>query len=147
MQTISKLLCYIIAVLKRAAIIFRKRGLIYEKQKNFGNRLVRCNGVLGNFSFTNGNGASFSKSGNTLTITKTGSISPSTVFSATRSLPSAENSKKTGSCIRTFVLCLSACCLYRGHFLFAEFIARCHYSSPRYSIAYLVRRLKWFTRF
>lgn len=50
------------------------------------------NSVLGNFSFTNGNGASFSKSGNTLTITKTGSISPSTVFSATRSLPSAENS-------------------------------------------------------
>lgn len=50
------------------------------------------NGVLGNFSFTSGNGASFSKSGNTLTITKTGSISPSTVFSATRSLPSAENS-------------------------------------------------------
>ena len=105
------------------------------------------NGVLGNFSFTNGNGASFSKSGNTLTITKTGSISPSTVFSATRSLPSAENSKKTGSCIRTFVLCLSACCLYCGHFLIAEFIVRCHYSSPRYSIAYLVRRLKWFTRF
>lgn len=33
MQTISKLLCYIIAVLKRAAIIFRKRGLIYEEQK------------------------------------------------------------------------------------------------------------------
>ena len=50
------------------------------------------NGVLSNFSFTNGSGASFSKSGNTLTITKTGSISPSTVFSATRSLPSAENS-------------------------------------------------------
>lgn len=50
------------------------------------------NGVLGNFSFANGNGASFSKSGNTLTITKTGTISPSTVFSATRSLPSAENS-------------------------------------------------------
>ena len=50
------------------------------------------NGVLGNFSFSSGNGASFSKSGNTLTITKTGTISPSTVFSATRSLPSAENS-------------------------------------------------------
>lgn len=50
------------------------------------------NGVLGNFSFANGNGASFSKSGNTLTITKTGTISPSTVFSATRSLPSAGNS-------------------------------------------------------
>lgn len=54
--------------------------------------ITDSNGVLGNFSFTNGNGASFSKSGNTLTITKTGSISPSTVFSATRSLPSAENS-------------------------------------------------------
>ena len=51
------------------------------------------------------------------------------------------------SCIRTFVLCLSACCLYCGHFLIAEFIVRCHYSSPRYSIAYLVRRLKCFTRF
>lgn len=50
------------------------------------------NGVLGNFSFTNGNGASFSKSGNTLTIAKTGSISPTTLFSTTRSLPSAENS-------------------------------------------------------
>lgn len=50
------------------------------------------NGVLGNFSFPNGNGASFSKSGNTLTITKTGSISPTALFSATRSLPSAENS-------------------------------------------------------
>ena len=50
------------------------------------------NGVLGNFSFTNGNGASFSKSGNTLTITKIGSISPTALFSATRSLPSAENS-------------------------------------------------------
>ena len=50
------------------------------------------NGVLGNFSFTNGNGASFSKSGNTLTITKTGSISSTALFSATRSLPSAENS-------------------------------------------------------
>lgn len=43
MQTISKLLCYIIAVLKRAAIILIKRGLIYEEQKNFGNRLVRSN--------------------------------------------------------------------------------------------------------
>ena len=50
------------------------------------------NGVLGNFSFTNGNGASFSKSGNTLTITKIGSIFPTDLFSATRSLPSAENS-------------------------------------------------------
>lgn len=54
--------------------------------------ITDSNGVLGNFSFTNGNGASFSKSGNTLTITKTGSISPTALFSATRSLPSAENS-------------------------------------------------------
>ena len=36
------------------------------------------NGVLSNFSFSNGNGARFSKSGNTLNITKTGSISEST---------------------------------------------------------------------
>ena len=59
-----------------------------------GNQLsvTDSNGVLGNFSFTNGNGASFSKSGNILTITKTGSISPTALFSATRSLPSAENS-------------------------------------------------------
>ena len=50
------------------------------------------NGVLGNFSFTDGNGVSFHKSGNTLYITQTGAISESTVFSATRSIPSAANS-------------------------------------------------------
>ena len=50
------------------------------------------NGVLSSFSFPNGNGASFSKSGNTLNITKTGNISESTVFIATRYLPSASNS-------------------------------------------------------
>ena len=50
------------------------------------------NGVLSNFSFSNGNGAQFSKSGNTLNITKTGDISESTVFTATRYLPSASNS-------------------------------------------------------
>ena len=50
------------------------------------------NGVLPNFSFSNGNGASFSKSGNTLTITQTGTISESTVYSATRTVPSASNS-------------------------------------------------------
>ena len=49
------------------------------------------NGVLGNFTFTNGNGVSFSKSGNTLEITRTGSISASTVFQATRNIPSAAN--------------------------------------------------------
>lgn len=50
------------------------------------------NGVLPNFSFSNGNGAKFSKSGNTLTITQSGSISASTVFRATRNLPSAASS-------------------------------------------------------
>lgn len=50
------------------------------------------NGVLSAFSFSNGNGVSFSKSGNTLNITKTGDISESTVFTATRYLPSASNS-------------------------------------------------------
>ena len=50
------------------------------------------NGVLPNFSFSNRNGARFSKSGNTLNIMKTGDISESTVFTATRYLPSASNS-------------------------------------------------------
>ena len=50
------------------------------------------NGVLSAFSFSNGNGAKFSKSGNTLNITKTEDISESTVFTAIRYLPSASNS-------------------------------------------------------
>lgn len=50
------------------------------------------NGVLSNFSFTDGNGAEFYKSGNTLYITQTGNISDSTVFKATRNLPSASDS-------------------------------------------------------
>ena len=50
------------------------------------------NGVLSNFSFSNGSGASFSKSGNTLTITQTGTISESTIFTATRYAPSAASS-------------------------------------------------------
>ena len=50
------------------------------------------NGVLSVFSLSNGNGAKFSKSGNTLNITKTGDISESTVFTATRYLPSASSS-------------------------------------------------------
>ena len=50
------------------------------------------NGVLSNWSFTDGNGAEFYKSGNTLYITQIGTISESTVFKATRSLPSAYNS-------------------------------------------------------
>ena len=50
------------------------------------------NGVLSNFTFTDGNGAKFYKSGNTLYITQTGDISESTVFKATRNLPSAASS-------------------------------------------------------
>mgnify|MGYP005891144779 FL=1 len=50
------------------------------------------NGVLSNFSFTDGDGAEFYKSGSTLYITQTGTISSSTVFKATRYLPSAANS-------------------------------------------------------
>jgi len=50
------------------------------------------NGVLGNFTFTDGNGAEFYKSGNTLYIYQTGDISESTIYKATRSIPSAANS-------------------------------------------------------
>ena len=50
------------------------------------------NGVLSNFTFTDGNGAEFYKSGNTLYIYQTGTISSSTVFKATRYIPSASNS-------------------------------------------------------
>ncbi|MCI7019013.1 MAG: hypothetical protein MR913_04245 [Clostridiales bacterium] len=50
------------------------------------------NGVLSSFSFTDGSGAEFYKSGNTLYITQTGDISESTVFKATRNLPSASSS-------------------------------------------------------
>lgn len=50
------------------------------------------NGVLSNWSFTDGNGAEFYKSSNTLYITQTGNISESTVFRATRSIPSASAS-------------------------------------------------------
>ena len=50
------------------------------------------NGVLFNFSFTDGNGAKFYKSGNTLYITQTGDISESAVYKAARNLPSASES-------------------------------------------------------
>lgn len=50
------------------------------------------NGVLSNFSFTDGNGAKFYKSGNTLYITQTGDISGSTVYKTARNLPSASES-------------------------------------------------------
>lgn len=50
------------------------------------------NGVLSDFSFQDGNGAKFYKSGNTLYITQTGEISESTVYKAARNLPSASDS-------------------------------------------------------
>ena len=50
------------------------------------------NGVLFNFSFPDGNGAEFYKSGNTLYITQTGDISESAVYKAARNLPSASDS-------------------------------------------------------
>lgn len=66
------------------------------------------NGVLPNFSFTDGNGAEFYKSGYDLYITQTGTISESTVFKATRSLPSASSSTyclwyMTGSSYQTTI--------------------------------------------
>lgn len=50
------------------------------------------NGVLSDFSFPDGNGAKFYKSGNTLYITQTGDISESTVYKAARNLLSASDS-------------------------------------------------------
>ena len=50
------------------------------------------NGVLSDFSFPDGNGAKFYKSGNTLYIAQTGDISGSTVYKAARNLPSASDS-------------------------------------------------------
>lgn len=66
------------------------------------------NGVLSSFSFMDGNGAEFYKSGNTLYITQTGTISESTVFKATRYLPSASGSSfnlwyMTGSSYQTTI--------------------------------------------
>ena len=71
------------------------------------------NGVLSNFSFTDGNGAEFYKSGSTLYITQTGTISSSTVYKATRYLPSAANSTynvwyMSGSSYQTTVSLASA---------------------------------------
>ena len=71
------------------------------------------NGVLSSFSFTDGNGAEFYKSGNTLYITQTGDISESTVFKATRNLPSASSSSfniwyMSGSTYQTTVSLASA---------------------------------------
>ena len=77
------------------------------------NSVYDSNGVLSNFSFTDGNGAEFYKSGSTLYITQTGTISSSTVFKATRYLPSAANSTyniwyMSGSSYQTTVSLASA---------------------------------------
>lgn len=71
------------------------------------------NGVLSNFSFTDGNGAEFYKSGSTRYITQTGTISFSTVFKATRYLPSTASSTynlwyMSGSSYQTTVSLASA---------------------------------------
>ena len=71
------------------------------------------NGVLSNFSFTDGNGAEFYKSGSTRYITQTGRISSSTVFKATRYLPSTASSTynlwyMSGSSYQTTVSLASA---------------------------------------
>lgn len=71
------------------------------------------NGVLSNFSFTDGNGAEFYKSGSTLYITQAGTISSSTVYRATRYLPSAASSTyniwyMSGSSYQTTVSLASA---------------------------------------
>ena len=50
------------------------------------------NGVLSDWSFSDGSGAEFYKSGNYLYIYQTGTISESTVFKATKYVPSAANS-------------------------------------------------------
>lgn len=50
------------------------------------------NGVLSDWNFSDGNGAEFYKSGNYLYVYQTGTISESTVFSATKYVPSAANS-------------------------------------------------------
>lgn len=50
------------------------------------------NGVLSKFSFKDGNGARFSKSGNVLTITQNGTITDSVVYSCGRNLFSPETS-------------------------------------------------------
>ena len=50
------------------------------------------NGVLSDWNFSDGSGAEFYKSGNYLYIYQTGTISESTVFKATKYVPSAANS-------------------------------------------------------
>lgn len=77
------------------------------------NSVYDSNGVLSNFSFTDGNGADFYKSGSTLYITQAGTISSSTVYRAIRYLPSAASSTyniwyMSGSSYQTTVSLASA---------------------------------------
>lgn len=52
--------------------------------------LTDANGVLSDYTFTNTNAVTFTKSGNKLTVTANGTI-PSTAFSATKDLPKPED--------------------------------------------------------
>ncbi len=54
--------------------------------------ITDTNGVLAQWSFEDGNGAIFHQDGNMLTITQTGDIEESTVFQATKTIPSPEKS-------------------------------------------------------
>ena len=54
--------------------------------------ITDTNGVLLHFTFTDGNGASFRKNGNVLSITRTNPVSESDVISAVRNIPSVDNS-------------------------------------------------------
>ena len=62
------------------------------KLTELNTKVLDSNGVLSEFGFTNGYGVSFSKSGNELIITQNGSVSSDTLYSCTRSMPSAESS-------------------------------------------------------
>ena len=54
--------------------------------------ITDTNGVLAQWGFEDSNGASFHKDGNKLTITQTGDIEESTVFQASKTIPSPGNS-------------------------------------------------------
>lgn len=69
--------------------------------------LTDSNGVLSGFSISNSNGASFSKSSNTLNVTKTGSINESTAFKLSRYMPSPENSSYVLCYLSGYQTCVS----------------------------------------
>lgn len=53
--------------------------------------MTDTNGVLSDWTFTDGNGAEFARAGNNLYIYQVGDISSDTVFKATKTMPSAAN--------------------------------------------------------